>query len=224
MKRFAFPLVLAALIAAPAAHAHISVHPNVIPAGQFAQVVVRVPSERSDADTTRVDVRLPSGFIFVSYEPVPGWSTRITYRKLAQPVTAFGESHDQEVDRVTWTGGKIGAGQFVDFPLSVAMPDATPGTLLTFKALQTYSDGDVVRWIGSPSSENPAPQVALAGEDAPAQDVLAGPRTTAAPTPAGDDDDEGDDVTEYLALGLGALGAAAGVVALALVLVRRRAA
>ena len=46
----------------------------------------------------------------------------------------------------------------MDFPLSVQVPDKA-GTTLTFKALQTYDDGKVVRWIGPAGSDEPAPQV-----------------------------------------------------------------
>ena len=50
--------------------------------------------------------------------------------------------------------------------MSVQIPGKA-GDELTFKALQTYSDGDVVRWIGAPDSEQPAPQVKVtaAAED-----------------------------------------------------------
>ena len=36
--------------------------------------------------------------------------------------------------------GKIAPGEFMDFPLSVQVPDKA-GTTLTFKALQTYDNG-----------------------------------------------------------------------------------
>ena len=223
MKRLMLS-VAPALVLAPTAQAHVSLHPNVIPAAQFAALVVRVPNERPDA-TTEVRVRFPPGFIFVSYAPVPGWTAKIVYRKLAKPVTAFGESHDQEVGDVIWSGGEIASGQFVDFPLSVSVPNGRVGAKLTFKTLQTYSSGEVVRWIGAPSSEAPAPQIALAGRNAPAQDVPAGPRVTA-PTStvaasSGDDDDD-DSSTETLAVALGAVGCVAGLAALGVVLIRGR--
>ena len=34
---------------------------------------------------------------------------------------------------------------------------------ITFKALQTYDNGDVVRWIGAEKTDNPAPVVTLTG-------------------------------------------------------------
>jgi hypothetical protein len=42
----------------------------------------------------------------------------------------------------------IAPGQFRDFGLSVGVPEGNAGDALTFKALQTYAGGEVVRWIG----------------------------------------------------------------------------
>jgi uncharacterized protein len=135
-----------------------------------------VPNERPKASTTRIDMQLPAGFLFLSYQPTPGWATRMLYRKLAKPVTVFGEKFTQEADRVVWTsrGGRIRPGEFMEFPLSVAMPNGKKGTLLTFKAVQTYSNGEIVRWIGSPDADAPAPQVMLAGANEQIADYPAG--------------------------------------------------
>ena len=95
------------------------------------------------------------------------------YRKIATPVTVFGEKITQEVSRVVFTG-KLPAGQYTEFPLSVAIPGNKAGTVLTFKALQTYSNGEVVRWIGSPSADMPAPQVVVTAADSPVEDYPGG--------------------------------------------------
>ena len=167
--------LVAAFAVAAAAQAHVTLHPNALPAGGFTVINVRVPNERPKAATTKVDVKFPSGFLFLSWQPVhEGWKAKVVYRKLAKPVTVFGEKFTQEVDRVIWTGGRIQPGQFVEFPLSVAMPSAKPGTVLTFKALQTYSNGEVVRWIGDPSADEPAPQVLLTNANSAVQDFPAG--------------------------------------------------
>jgi uncharacterized protein YcnI len=204
-------VVLVALAAAAAAEAHVTVHPNRVPAGSFTAVVVRVPNERSDADTTKVDVQLPPGFIFVSTAPMPGWTAKVVSEKLAKPVTVEGEQHDTEVREVIWSGGKIAPGEFLDFPLSVSTPDE-PGTTLTFKAVQTYSNGEVVRWIGDPSADEPAPQVALTATDAPIEDVPAGIAASSGGS---------GDTRANVALGLGIAGVVAGLLALALVVIRR---
>ena len=228
MRRWLCVSTAAAALVLPAgAHAHVSVHPNVIPAGAFTEIVVRVPNERSDEETTRVHVRFPAGFVFVSYAPVPGWTTEVRYRELAQPVTAFGEQHDREVSDVIWSGGGIAAGQFVDFPLSVAMPERAEGTTLTFKALQTYSGGEVVRWIGGPADDNPAPQVTLAAGDAPIQDVPGGDGSHGDPGEAAGTEElggggGGGSTKENVALALGIAGLGTALVALAVALVRKR--
>lgn len=231
MKRYlAVPTVVAALGLAPAAQAHVTLHPNVVPATQFVELVVRAPNEQADADTTKVEVQFPPGFASVSIAPVEGWIATTTRRQLDKPVTVEGEQHSDEVDVVSWSGGKIGPGKYVDFPISVALPDRPAGTFLTFKTVQTYSNGDVVRWIGEPSSDSPAPQIALADSEAPIQDVpsssaaaaAARGGTTAAPAPEsrGDDDDEGW-AEENLPLILGVVGTLAGLGALGLVLLPR---
>jgi uncharacterized protein YcnI len=212
--RILIAAVLAALAAAGAADAHVTVHPNELPAGAFTTIVVRVPNERGDASTTKVDVQLPHGFVFVSTAPIPGWTAKVVTSKLAKPVTVEGEQHDTEVSEVIWSGGEIKPGEYLEFPLSVSTPD-DPGSTLTFKAIQTYSNGEVVRWIGDPSADEPAPQVALVAPDAAVRDVPAGIGESSSSRPS--------DARANVALGLGIAGLVAGLLALALVAVRRRA-
>ena len=209
--------VAAAALALPAsAAAHITLQPNEAPAGGYARLDVRVPNERDNADTTKVDLKLPHGFASASYEPVPGWTVKVTKEKLAKPVQTDDGEVTEEVSRITWSGGAIKPGEFQDFGLSVALPDKAPGTKLTFKAVQTYSNGDVVRWIGPPDADEPAPQVTLTagGDDHHATEKAADTRPAAATT-AGNDDDSGAPVwLAVVALVLGAAGLAAGAVAL----------
>jgi periplasmic copper chaperone A len=202
--------LVAALAVAPAAVAHVTVQPEEAPAGGFTRLDVRVPNERDNADTTKVDVQFPPGFLSVSTEPVPGWNIKITKRKLDKPVEQFGEQVTEEVGRVTFTGGAIRPGEFQDFGLSLGVPDK-PGSTVTFKALQTYSNGEVARWIGPPDSEEPAPQVKLTA----AEPEGGGAAQPAAAQPAADgDDDGGSDTLSIIALIVGIAGLAAGLAAL----------
>ena len=206
-------LVAALALAAPAgAAAHVTLQPDEAAAGDFTVLDVRVPNERDDAATTKVAVQFPPGFIFASYQPVAGWSVDVEMEKLAKPITSHGEEITEQVSQMTWTadgaGAGIQAGQFVDFPISVQIPGEA-GDTLTFKALQTYDDGEVVRWIGAPDSEDPAPQVAVTegGED----HGSAGSH----PTEEASDDSEGASKgLGIAALILGALGLLAGGTAL----------
>lgn len=203
----------ATTLAAPAvAEAHVTLQPSEAPAGGFTRLDVRVPNETDNANTTKVEVKFPPGFAEVSTQPVPGWSTKVTKSKLAKPVTTDeGDKITEQVSTITWTGsgtqGRIAPGQFQDFGLSVALPDE-PGKSLTFKALQTYSNGDVVRWIGAPDADEPAPRVKLAA--APAA------TTTAPAQPKSDSSDDTGAPTwlAVLALALGAGGLGTGIAGL----------
>lgn len=69
-------LATGTLLAPASAQAHISLHPNTIPAGAFVTVDVRVPGEQEGAYVTKVDVLFPRGLTGVGYENVPGWRAR----------------------------------------------------------------------------------------------------------------------------------------------------
>src|ERR1041385_743457 len=144
-----------ALLWNASAKAHVSIHPNTLPAGAFATLEVRVPGEEADAHVTKADMLFPPGFSEVSYEPVPGWSVRALERK------APGGSEIAQVVW-TWTGplGEIGDRQFVQLPLSVAIPANAAGKALEFRTVQTYSNGHVEHWIApSLDAEHPSPRI-----------------------------------------------------------------
>lgn len=157
------------LSAAPA-FAHVSVSPDGAAAkGGYAVVNFKVPNERDDASTTKLEVNLPTDHPLASVmpQPVQGWNVEVTKSKLDKPVTLHGEKIDEAVTKVTWTadGKGIQPGFFQKFPLSVgALPEDTDQ--LVFKAIQTYDNKEVVRWIepqkeGAEEPENPAPVLAL---------------------------------------------------------------
>jgi periplasmic copper chaperone A len=209
-----------ALVVPATAAAHVTIQPNTAPAGDFTRLDVRVPNERDDAGTVKVDVQMPPGFTSASYEPVPGWSVKITKEKLDEPIEVEGLELDEQIDRITWTGdpargGIIRPGEFQDFGLSVAMPDGRPGSKLTFKALQTYQGGEVVRWIRPEDADEPAPTVTLTAAAEGGGHGAPGTASAAASAPAAPSDDDGDgDGLAIAALVLGALGFAAGVAGL----------
>ena len=170
---------LSMLIAAGVAQAHVTVHPNALPADGFTVIGINVPSEEETAATVKLDVKFPNGVYSASPAVIPGWKSVVITKKLSKPVEVEpGESVSSRVDRIVFSGGRIGPERFLSFPVSIKVPDARPGSLLTFKAVQTYSNGDVVRWIGSPGSEEPAPQVLVRPASSPVLDYPAG--TTAA--------------------------------------------
>jgi uncharacterized protein YcnI len=212
----------AAALAVPvAAQAHVTIQPKEIPAGSFARVDVRVPNERDDAGTTKVEVQMPDGIASTSYEAEPGWRIRVVMEEAAEPIDLHGEEVTEQVDRVIFTGdgkrGIIRPGEFKDFGLSVRTPDGEPGETITFKALQTYESGEIVRWIGPEDGDEPAPTVTLAappeeGHAAPAEEPAEEVEPAPASAPA--DDDDGGDGLAIAALIVGGLGLVAGLAGL----------
>ncbi len=206
-----FALVAVAVLALPAAaSAHVTLQPEEAAAGSFTVLDVRVPNETEDANATKVDVQFPPGFAEASYQPVPGWSVKVIKEKLAKPVQTDDGPVTEGVHEIIWSGGKIAPGEFMDFPLSVQIPDKA-GTALTFKALQTYDNGEVVRWIGAPESEHPAPEVTVTAEEG-------GAHTAASGAPSDSSSGDSDSASKGLgiaALIVGALGLLAGGAALA---------
>jgi periplasmic copper chaperone A len=189
MRRHLTTTILGAAVVAMAlpalAAAHVTVQPGEAPAKGFVVENVRVPTEEENASTTKVSVQFPPGFAEVSYEPVPGWRVKVVKTKLAQPITTDeGDKLTEQVSRITWSGGKIAPGQFQDFPVSLQMPDKA-GSTLTFKAIQTYDNGKVVRWIGPPNGDSPAPQVKVTAAESDS-----GSATPAADTGSSDSSDD----------------------------------
>jgi uncharacterized protein len=216
-----------ALVAPAAARAHISVHPNTVPAGAFATLDVRMPGEQEGAHVTKLDLLLPSGFTSVDYQNVPGWNVSEVQTKLTKPIQTDNGPVNQEVSQIvwTWTGplGRVDNGQFIDFPLSVAIPGDAAGKTLKFKAVQSYSNGQVVRWI-EPSLDdpNPAPTINVTAKGGVIEDV-AGAEAGPEPGQTGAGGSAGSQASHATASGgtsnglaiaaliVGALGLAAGL-------------
>jgi uncharacterized protein len=232
MRRIAFSVALLCSLALPGvAAAHVSLHPNEVPAGSFATLGIRVPNETDDANTTKVAVQFPPGFIDVSPEFMPGWTPKVITAKLAKPVQTDDGEVTEGVKEIVWSADKDAAippGQFLDFPISTEIP-GKEGEELTFKTLQFYDNGEVVRWIGAADSEEPAPQIDVTAPGGVLQDVAGS--ETAPPAPgaaegaasevsggeASASSDSSDSASKGLgiaALIVGALGLIAGIGAL----------
>jgi uncharacterized protein YcnI len=158
----------AVLTAAGAASAHVTVHPDSYAKGATdGALTFRVPDESDTASTTKVQLFLPTDhpLLGVLVSPHDGWTAKVTDTKLRTPVKTDDGTITDAVSEITWTGGKIGPGQYEDFDVAFGqLPGDT--AQLTFKTLQTYSDGKVVRWIeeaakGDDEPENPAPVLKL---------------------------------------------------------------
>ncbi|MEU5390593.1 YcnI family copper-binding membrane protein [Streptomyces tibetensis] len=221
-------------LSAPA-FAHVTVQPEGTAAkGGYAVIDFKVPNERDDASTTKLEVNFPADHPLASVmpEPMPGWKIDVTKSKLDKPLEMHGEKISEAVTKVTWTadGEGIKAGFFQKFPVSIGtLPEDTDQ--LAFKALQTYSNKEVVRWIevpqkGKEEPDNPAPVLELsaasedghhgssADEDSDAESA----EKTSADTAASDSTSSAGTDTTARVLGIvgivvGAAGVAYGVLA-----------
>ncbi|MFD8090809.1 MULTISPECIES: YcnI family copper-binding membrane protein [Streptomyces] len=224
------------LLTAGPAFAHVSVQPGQAEKGGYSTINFKVPNERDDSSTVKLEVNLPADHPLASVmpQPVPGWDVKVTKSKLAKPMEMHGEKINEAVTKVTWTGGKIEPGTFQQFPLSVGqLPE--DADQLVFKALQTYDNKEVVRWIEEPQEgaaepENPAPVLKLVapakgsdGQDAAAasgqgqgKDSEKAGAENSASEDASDDKDGSDTTARVLGIAgivIGAAGVAFGVVA-----------
>jgi uncharacterized protein YcnI len=156
--------VVVTLACPPVAAAHVSATPDTVAAGEPATISFRVPNERDDATTVRLEVLFPAQPVISSATPenLPGWHIGVH----EQMAAAGGDGMaGKPVTSIVWEGGTVAAGTFQEFPVRIG--ELPAGGTLAFQALQTYSDGQVVRWAdparpGEPEPEHPAPVVTVA--------------------------------------------------------------
>ncbi|MEU8908030.1 YcnI family protein [Streptomyces mirabilis] len=214
-------------VSAPA-FAHVSVQPEGEAAkGGYAVVDFKVPNERDNASTNQVEVNFPTDHPLASVMPQPldGWSVKVTKTKLAKPLTMHGEKISEAVSKVTWTatGKGIEPGFFQKFPLSVgALPEDTDE--LVFKAIQTYDNKEVVRWIepqkaGQEEPENPAPVLTLSEASADghhgSSGTAKGASDTSTAAPAASTSASSADSSDTTARVLGVVGIVVGAAGVA---------
>jgi uncharacterized protein len=173
MKRLALLTVAtfaAVLAAAGPAFAHVTViAPGATRGGSDQEITFRVPVEKN-VDTIGLTVALPTNAPIASVlvKPIPGWTHTEKSVKLANPIKTDDGDITTAISRITWRatpGHGFGPGEFGEFTIIAGqLPDAAA---LTFKALQYYRGGSVVKWdqVAAPGStaepEDPAPVLEL---------------------------------------------------------------
>jgi uncharacterized protein YcnI len=151
MARGVALMVASGLLVPAAASAHARISPPVSVAGKLQLYSLAVPTEKEGLTTSTIVLTVPAGFGIDSFAPPPaGW-----HMKLQQT----GSGEDAVVTKVTWTGGNTPTGQDSLFQF-LAQPASAK--TYTFQVQQTYSDGSIVNWSGSESSEDPAPTIEAA--------------------------------------------------------------
>jgi uncharacterized protein YcnI len=156
-------------IPAPGAAAHVTLQPAAGRPADLQRYRVVVPNEETAKPTTGVDLRMPAGITFALVEAAPGWRAQIVRRG-----GAIAELH--------WRGGNVPPGGYAELHFIARNPVRTGA--LVWKALQRYEGGEVVRWIGSASSDRPAPVTQLSERAEPVDVVSTHGQAPPAPTGA----------------------------------------
>jgi uncharacterized protein YcnI len=151
-RHLAFALALFFACSATAS-AHVTVIPAAARPGQTETIRFRVLNERDSAKTVRIDIFMPSGLKATASDRA-GW-TRV-----------------DKPGEFDWTaktpGDAIGGAGAKDFEVRVGPLPQTGGQVV-FKALQYYSDGQIVRWIQAPTgtASRPSPVLQLTATGKP---------------------------------------------------------
>ncbi|HWG23634.1 YcnI family protein [Actinospica sp.] len=221
-------LTFAGLAIAATASAHVTVSPTSLPQGSTAELTFKVPNEESSANTVSLQLQIPTDHPIaqVLAKPVPGWTIAVHTVKLAKPLTTDDGTFTTAVNEIDWTGGSIQPGQYQDFQVSVdPLPSDT--TQLAFKAVQTYSNGDVVRWIdlstsSNPNPDHPAPVLTLTPDSSGSATATATASAAPAAASTSASSSSSGNGLGIAGLVLGAIGAACGIAALLFVRKTRR--
>ena len=224
---------LVAVIALPAS-AHVTVSPATLPKGATAELTFKVPNEESNATTSQLALQIPTDHPIAQVLPrdTPGWKVAVKTTTLATPLKTDDGTFTTAVSEIDWTGGAIPVGQYQDFQVSVD-PLPTDTNQLVFKAVQTYSNGDVVRWIdlttsGQSAPDHPAPVLTLTAAADDTSNSASGSgstpaaNATTAAAAAQSSTSSSSDGNGTVGIWLGAFGLAAGLAALVLTLLSRR--
>lgn len=173
------------------AGAHVSVSSDDAVQGGHAEISFRVPTESDTASTVKLQVAFPTDtpIASVSVLPHPGWTYKVTRAPVAAPVPdGHGGQVTEAVSQIEWSAAgpdaAVKPGEYEVFRVSAGPLPRTDRVV--FKVVQTYGDGQVVRWIdapaveGAPEPEHPAAVLALTAADSSADGEHAGHAATPA--------------------------------------------
>ena len=216
------PTLVVAIVFALAlpASAHVTVDPPSAPQGSTVKLSFLAPNEEASAKMTELAVSFPvppeTPIPTVTVEAKAGWTVKVTTTKLAKPLVTDDGSIDDIVSLIDWKAitpaDGIAVGQFGEFTIDAdGLPDNE--SQVVFKAIQTYSNGDIVRWIdpvtpGGPEADHPTPILELTK---PGGDATA---TTAPSSDTGTGTVASASTKDNSARALGIIGIALGAVAL----------
>jgi uncharacterized protein YcnI len=147
------------MLTAGAAFAHVEIErEGEVTAQGVVNATLSVPNESKTNTTKTIELVFPTSpkLTTATAEDANGFTATVN------------KDAGGDVTSITWSGGTISGDDEVKFPLTLGDFPADTQTA-DFKALQTYDDGTVVRWIeptpaGGEEPEHPAPVLYVKGE------------------------------------------------------------
>ena len=146
---FTVSMIATLILFTGVASAHVTIQPEETSQGKYEVFTVRVPSENEEVPTTKVEVIIPDEVHITRFEPKPGWTYEVQ------------KDDTDKITSVIWTTEEEGLSptEFAHFNMQGRVDDAA--TEIVWKSYQTYKDGSVIDWIGSPGSDKPASVTAV---------------------------------------------------------------
>jgi uncharacterized protein YcnI len=205
--------VVALAVTAGPAFGHAVVQPSASRPAEQQVYTLTVPSERS-SEVVSVSMQVPPEVESLLVRNTPGWDVRL-------------QREGDRVAVVRWSGNRIPPNQYDSFQF-IARNPVREG-VLEWKVIQRYTDA-TDRWIGPPDSESPAARTQITETATPVDAINTEEGTPAASeqasgsasAPAAQSGDSQDEDSDTLPVVLSIAGLAAGLTALALVLLGRR--
>jgi uncharacterized protein YcnI len=168
MKVKSSGFVIAALLFATPAYAHVTLEGRQAAIGTWYKAVFAVPHGCAGSATTKIRVQIPDGVIDVKPMPKPGWNVEVVKGKYAAPYDFHGGKVSEGAKEVVWSGGKLLDDNYDEFVISTYLTATLkPDTVLYFPTVQECEQG-INRWIDIPAdaehthdTKSPAPGVKL---------------------------------------------------------------
>jgi periplasmic copper chaperone A len=164
-----FLMVAAVLSASPAA-AHVTLEDRPATVGGYYKAVFGVPHGCAGSATVKIRVQIPEGVIGVKPMPKAGWSLETIKGKYATGYDSGGAKLSEGVKEVVWSGGKLADDNYDEFIISTFLTGSLKAnTTLYFPVVQECEQG-ISRWIDIPAEgpgghdhggKSPAPGVKL---------------------------------------------------------------
>lgn len=162
------------VVAAGTAFAHVEIERDgAVAVDGTVAATMTVPNEKSDSGTVKIELVFPEAptMTTATAGPVSGWTATVQ------------KAPSGSVQQITWTGGPLTGDKKVQLPFTLG---PVPGTVaaMQLETLQTYENGDVVRWVeatppGGVEPENPAPVLYVKGSPLPEEPATTTPTKAA---------------------------------------------